>query len=780
MTKKLLAVDDDPVVLRYIDRVFSEKGYKVVTAEDGLAALDVLKTYTPDVILVDMVMPNIDGKKLCKILRGMKKLKEIYLIALSATAVEEDIKSSDLGVDAFIAKGPYEEMTQHILAAIEQPEVFSSRCKSGEVIGIENLYPRRITKELLYVKKHLEGVIDKISEGILELGPKGRVLYANPAALSIIALPEEKLLGRDFAELFPAPHRRKIVELLMALDKGTGTIGEESPMMLNARLLTMDIVPVEKSGQRAVVILKDVTERKIQEETLQASEARLGRLIDKNADAIMIVAPDGVVRFANPSAERLFGASSHELAGKKLGFPLPTGESSEIELIDAEGNAVVAEMRAVAMEWEGEKAYLASLRDITERKQMEAELRKANRKILEQQDKVIEEERLKVLLQMAGATAHELNQPLTVLLGNIDLLSLRTEEPQKFSRYMEELKGAGKRVASVIKRIQTIPQYDTALHPEHEPDANMGRDITVLFVEESDNDFEKMRGIFNEIEKISLSRARSIESAASILEHDRIDLLMTDYLLPDGNALDLLRLLHEEDKATPVIVITDKGNEMIASRVIQAGAHDYLTKELVSKETVSRCLTRAMEKARLKKEAMLAQEMMAEMATRDQLTGLYNRRYFMEMLERELAKARRYATGLTLCMVDLDRFKNVNDSYGHSAGDSVLSGIGGMLNEGARESDFACRYGGEEFVIILPSTDLEGARNVCERLRKSVEEALFEYDTMRIRITISIGMTEYSPSDDSSLSDLIKMADDALYQAKREGRNRVVGLRIDD
>ena len=156
MTKKLLAVDDDPVVLRYIDLVFSEKGYKVVTAEDGLAALDVLETYTPDVILVDMVMPNIDGKKLCKILRGMKKLKEIYLIALSATAVEEDIKSSDLGVDAFIAKGPYEEMTQHILAAIEQPEVFSSRCKSGEVIGIENLCPRRITKELLYVKKHLE------------------------------------------------------------------------------------------------------------------------------------------------------------------------------------------------------------------------------------------------------------------------------------------------------------------------------------------------------------------------------------------------------------------------------------------------------------------------------------------------------------------------------------------------------------------------------------------------------------------------------------------------
>ena len=275
MTKKLLAVDDDPVVLRYIDLIFSEKGFDVVTAEDGLAALDVLEIYTPDVILVDMVMPNIDGKKLCKILRGMRKLKDTYLIALSATVVEEGIKASDLGVDAIIAKGAYEETTQHILAAIEQPEVFASRCKSGEVIGIENVYPRRVTKELLYVKKHFEVVIDKISEGVLEFGPKGRVLYANLAALSIIALPEEKLLGRNFAELFPAPHRREILTLFEELDKGAGTIGEQSPMTLNARLLTMDIVPVEKDGSRAVAILRDITERKQVEGKLKEREAEL-------------------------------------------------------------------------------------------------------------------------------------------------------------------------------------------------------------------------------------------------------------------------------------------------------------------------------------------------------------------------------------------------------------------------------------------------------------------------------------------------------------------------
>ena len=526
MTKKLLVVDDDRTVLTYIDLIFSEKGYEVVTAEDGLAALDVLETYTPDVILVDMVMPNIDGKKLCKLLRGMKKLKDTYLIVLSATAVEEEIKASDIGADAFIAKGNYEETSRHILAAIGQPEAFSSRCKSGEVIGIENVYPRRVTKELLSVKKHFEVIIDKISEGILEFGPKGRVLYANPAALSIIALPEEQLLGRNFAELFPAPRRQKILTLFESLDKGTGTIGQESPMTLNARLLTMDIVPVEKDGSRAVAILRDITERKLQEETLQASETRLRRLIEKNADSLMIVSPDNIVRFANPSAKTLFGESLTELTGGKFQFPLPTGESTEIELIDTMGNTVVAEMRAVAMEWEGEKAHLASLRDITARKRAERALRES-------------EDKYRTILENMEEGYYEVD-----LAGNFTFLNDAMCKIRGYSR--EELMGMSNREYMTKKTAKEVFKAFSNVYTTGEPAKNLKwetirKDGTKGYVEtsaslirDSEGDPTGFRGIVRDISEkykfeVQLQQAQRMESIGTLaggIAHNFNNLLM--------------------------------------------------------------------------------------------------------------------------------------------------------------------------------------------------------------------------------------------------------------
>jgi len=122
----------------------------------------------------------------------------------------------------------------------------------------------------------------------------------------------------------------------------------------------------------------------------------------------------------------------------------------------------------------------------------------------------------------------------------------------------------------------------------------------------------------------------------------------------------------------PVVVTTGSGDEMTATRVIQAGAFDYLPKEFMTRETLSRSVSNALEKGRLNKELKKVREKLTEMATIDDLTGLYNRRYAMEALETEIERAKRYHTPLTLCMIDLDRFKNVNDRYGHPAGDAVL------------------------------------------------------------------------------------------------------------
>jgi len=219
-----------------------------------------------------------------------------------------------------------------------------------------------------------------------------------------------------------------------------------------------------------------------------------------------------------------------------------------------------------------------------------------------------------------------------------------------------------------------------------------------------------------------------------VLKQNHFDLILLDYLLPDGNGLDFLRSIEKEGSEIPAVVITGQGDEMIAKQVIQAGAYDYLPKDRIGEKSLLRVLINTLEKARLKREIKNAQKKIAMMSIRDELTGLYNRRYFNEIVEKEVSRAMRYETDLVLCMIDLDYFKKINDTYGHLAGDMTLSEIAGMLKKCVRQSDLCCRYGGEE------------------------------------------GITAYQPELKQSSTELVEAADNALYQAKAQGRNRVVTI----
>ncbi len=161
------------------------------------------------------------------------------------------------------------------------------------------------------------------------------------------------------------------------------------------------------------------------------------------------------------------------------------------------------------------------------------------------------------------------------------------------------------------------------------------------------------------------------------------------------------------------------------------------------------------------------------LSTVDGLTQIFNKRYFLETLERELSRARRYDRPLALLMFDIDHFKQCNDTYGHRAGDYVLREIASLVHERARKVDVVARYGGEEFAVILPEIDLAGAASFAEKVRKMVEEHRFEFEGVEIPITISIGVAELDPAI-ANADDLIARADERLYKAKQGGRNRVV------
>ncbi len=169
-----------------------------------------------------------------------------------------------------------------------------------------------------------------------------------------------------------------------------------------------------------------------------------------------------------------------------------------------------------------------------------------------------------------------------------------------------------------------------------------------------------------------------------------------------------------------------------------------------------------------------ANETLRDMAYRDGLTGLYNHRSFQEMMDKEVARAVRYKRSFALIMFDLDHFKRVNDTYGHPAGDAMLTAIGELILRAVRTSDFASRYGGEEFVIILPETPVRDALIFAERLRKAIEELEVKTGEHTLKVTTSLGVTGFTPSENNpDKKALIEAADKALYASKNKGRNQI-------
>ncbi|HLQ79431.1 MAG TPA: sensor domain-containing diguanylate cyclase [Terriglobia bacterium] len=177
---------------------------------------------------------------------------------------------------------------------------------------------------------------------------------------------------------------------------------------------------------------------------------------------------------------------------------------------------------------------------------------------------------------------------------------------------------------------------------------------------------------------------------------------------------------------------------------------------------------------RMARELQTINEKLRLIAFRDGLTDLYNHRYFQEALDRELARAARYLNPLSLILFDVDRFKQVNDTHGHLVGDSVLKAIAKRLVEGTRKTDMVSRYGGEEFGMLLPDTDVIGACEKAENCRAAIEATEVQSDDSTIiRVTASLGIAVYDPANPMSKGDLVGAADDALYQSKCEGRNRI-------
>lgn len=273
MKKNVLVVDNNPVILKYMTNLLEKKGCQVQVAEDGLTALDILDSYIPDVIFVDLVMPNISGDKLCRIIRKMPELKGVYLVILSAISAEEEVDIIEFGANACIAKGPFNKMAHHVLSAMDQSDLRAAYGPPGKILGVEDVNPRAITKELLSSKKHLETILRNMSEGILELTLEQKIIYANPAAISLVGIPEEELLASSFIELFSRNDREGIKNLLEFRDQSLKNITEDSPVIINGKEVSLNLMSFKDEERHSiVVIVSDVSERRRMQAQLQEAQ----------------------------------------------------------------------------------------------------------------------------------------------------------------------------------------------------------------------------------------------------------------------------------------------------------------------------------------------------------------------------------------------------------------------------------------------------------------------------------------------------------------------------
>ncbi len=264
-------------------------------------------------------------------------------------------------------------------------------------------------------------------------------------------------------------------------------------------------------------------------------------------------------------------------------------------------------------------------------------------------------------------------------------------------------------------------------------------------------------------------------AAWEILQSDNAPkLAILDWMMPGKNGVELCRAIRDlrQEPYTYIVLLTEKSGRHDVVEGMNAGADDYLAKPFDAKELEAR-LRAGLRVLGLMDEVIAGREKLRHQATHDLLTGLANRRSIRDSLSLELARAGRERTSLGVVMVDVDHFKQVNDTYGHLAGDAVLSVVAERLRSQMRSYDSAGRYGGEEFLIVIPGCDAQAVFAKADALRAFIGLTPIPTQTGPITVTASMGAITYFGAGDIEPDELIHQADTALYQAKRNGRNRV-------
>lgn len=629
--------------------------------------------------------------------------------------------------------------------------LYTDRRFSGYMVELHDITRRRLAEEALREsEQRYRSVIDGMIEGVVIQDAQGAIIACNPNAEHILGLRREQILGRTSMD----PNWRAIYE------DGSPYPGEAHPSMLalrtgqrqshvtmglympdgSLRWLLINSQPLIRPGEAlpyaVVSTFVDITEDRLIQQSLKDSENKFRGLLEFAPVAIIISDDQGRIQLLNARAEQLFGYGRDELLGKSIEKLLPEryrqthvfqrqdfiqrsrsrpmGQGLELVAMRSDGSEFPVDVGLNLIHTNQGKLVMSYLMDISDRKQAEEALRQANEKLI------------RSLAELEGR-----NRELMTLNEMGDMLQICTTVQEAYA-------------AIAAFAIRLFPDSAGALYivrPEgswFDAAIAWGEPLEVEIPLSTEMCWALRRG---QLHSAALSsQTLDCQHVAHLSGHG-----YTNYTcVPMQAQGEVIGLFHLRWKAPQPPPLADQLAATVAEHITLSLSNLRLREDLRSQ------------------------------SIRDPLTGVFNRRYMEEAFTHELYRAARHSRPVGVIMLDVDHFKAINDAHGHAYGDNLLKALAAYLKNRLRGEDILCRYGGEEFTIILPDTTLENTLALAERLRSEIQALELEPGSPPLEpIRISLGVAAF-PEHGRNAEELLKSADWALYQAKKRGRDQVI------
>ncbi|MFH1914773.1 MAG: PAS domain S-box protein [Pseudomonadota bacterium] len=654
-------------------------------------------------------------------------------------------------------------------------------------------------------------------DAMIMIDDQDRVTFWNPAAERLFGYPADEIMGQRMHSLLVPEGMRARAEAGLAGFAQTGR-GNVVGQVVELDALRQDgsTVPVEmgvasvRLGGRwyAVGTLRDMTRRRRYEAALKRSEQTSRTLLNAPDDVAMLIEPNGRIAAINETGARLYGQEVSAMIGRAI-FDFMPGKRAEAMRAILRGIMEQAEPARFEATRDGRRYHASAYpvtgpdgaveqvaiyaRDVTEQRLAQAALKHSEQRFRDVSaavgEYIWETDEHDTFTFVTDDVFTVLGHTAEELLGRAPAVFIAPEQADDFVRWRADLYASREPFSKVELRCVTRDGRTVWLQSSGVPFLDedgrfrgyRGADMDISDRKQSEEALKanerKLRALaesaYDAIVMIDgQSRISFWNPAAERLfgfsEDQAMGRIITDLITPpelrDETLATLGELTGMDGVSTLGTLQETEGVRKDGSRlpVERSFSSFRLGSEWYAVATIRDITERKATEARLR-----------ELATTDSLTGLSNRRRFMELAEREFARGKRYQGALTMLMMDIDHFKRVNDTHGHDVGDEVLRELAHISRAALREPDVLGRLGGEEFGVLLPETDSVAALEVAERLRRAIENTPIATAAGEMRITVSIGAAT-SNTDAESVATLLKRADVALYAAKEAGRNRVV------